>query len=104
MACVGMILVEIAMQVTQRAVIRTVLGSAVEALLVSALVSFVHFSMKPIVRRMIARVSVIVARIAMGEGRCGCGGQSQRSRCHQGFCYLHWGVAELATELIGVAT
>jgi len=99
-----MILVEIAMQVTQRAVIRTVLGSAVEALLVSASVSFVHFSMEPIVRRMISRVSVIVARIVMGDGRCGCGGQSQRGRCHQAFCYRHWGVSELATELVGVAT
>jgi len=54
-----MVLVKVAMLVPQRAMIGTVFASAVEALLMSAFVGAVHPSVEPVVRRMIACVSVV---------------------------------------------
>jgi hypothetical protein len=55
----GMPLVKVAVQVAQGAMIGTVLGSAVEAFLMCASVGLVHFAVEPIVRRMIASVSIV---------------------------------------------
>jgi hypothetical protein len=96
-----MVLVEVTVQVPQRAMICTMLGPAVEAFLMSALMRFVHLSMEPIVRRMIAGVSAVGGvRVIVGRGRRGCGGQGQRGCCHQGFRHSHGGLQVRALQLI----
>src|SRR5262249_2378557 len=77
-ACVRMIFVKVIVQVPQGAMIRTVLGSAVETLLMSAPVRLVYFPVEPVVSRVIACVSTVVVVIVVGQGRRSSCGQRQR--------------------------
>src|SRR5262249_1287223 len=83
----GMILVEITVQVPQGAMVSTMLGSAVKAVLMGPLVGFIHFPVEAVMFPMIACVLVIVVVRLVSRGRhrsCG-----QRQRCGRNYGLRH---------------
>jgi hypothetical protein len=81
-----MIFVEVFVPVPEGSMVRAVLGSAVEAVLMGALVGFVRISVETVMFPMIARVLVVVV---VSRGRHGHCGQSQRCGRDYGLCHGH---------------
>jgi hypothetical protein len=82
-----MLLVEVAVQVPQGTMIRTVFGSAVEAFLVRTPVSLIHLPVKSPVRPMVSVVSTVSVLVSQSCG-CWCR-KGQKSRCEDDFTYGH---------------
>jgi hypothetical protein len=82
-----MLLVEVAVQVPQGTMIRTVFGSAVEAFLVRTPVSLIHLPVKSPVRPMVSVVSTVTVLVSQSCG-CWCR-KGQRSRCEDDFADGH---------------
>src|SRR5215831_2162584 len=82
MPCAGMIFVEVTVQVPQGTMKGAVLGFAIEAVFMGALVGFVYFPVEAVVLPVV--VVVIVSR-----GRNGSCGQRQCRGRHYGFRHGH---------------
>src|SRR5262245_19889433 len=83
----GMIFVEVFVPLPEGSMIRAVLGSAVETVLMGALVGFIHFPVEAVMFPMIACVLVIVVVRLVSRGRhrsCG-----QRQRCGRNYGLRH---------------
>ena len=82
----GMIFVEFFVPVPEGSMIRAVLGSAVEAVLMGALVRFIRFAVEAVMFPMIACVLVVVV---VSRGRHRHCGHSQRCGRDYGLCHGH---------------